>query len=329
MVPTALSREQCGASATTVVPGATPTFHWRAAHRQLSMARTVIGVKSLTARHSRDLPWNNIPTKNRRAFSGRTAAGISVSHTGSWHGPRHQRQDAERDPGQTRIRAKRSSGRHGLGPEKAIVRHSGRTSKTMFPRVCGATVAVLENSHVRVIFPPRFHRARPGRIVGGKAMGSKRQRAMSLVHPNCAGIDVGKSAHYVAVAESAAERPVRTFGSFTADLEAMSAWLRSCGVDIVAMEATGVYWIPLFDELDKAGFDVHLVDARATKQVSGRKSDVLDCQWIRQLMSFGLVKARSARRSGSAPCAPTCASAPRPPATARAACSTSRRSSPR
>ena len=122
-------------------------------------------------------------------------------------------------------------------------------------------------------------------------MGSKRrQQAMQVVHPDCAGIDVGKSAHYVAVAESASEHPVRTFGSFTDDLEAMAAWLRSCGVDIVAMEATGVYWIPLFDVLDKAGFEVHLVDARATKQVSGRKSDVLDCQWIRQLMSFGLLK---------------------------------------
>ena len=121
-------------------------------------------------------------------------------------------------------------------------------------------------------------------------MGSKRQQPMRVVHPNCAGIDVGKSSHYVAVPESAVERPVRTFGSFTEDLEAMAAWLKSCGVDVVAMEATGVYWIPLFDELDKAGFDVHLVNARATKQVSGRKSDVLDCQWIRQLMSFGLLK---------------------------------------
>lgn len=121
-------------------------------------------------------------------------------------------------------------------------------------------------------------------------MGSRRQQPMQVVHPDCAGIDVGKSAHYVAVAESASERPVRTFGSFTDDLEAMAAWLGSCGVDIVAMEATGVYWIPLYEVLDKAGFEVHLVDARATKQVSGRKSDVLDCQWIRQLMSFGLLK---------------------------------------
>ena len=123
-------------------------------------------------------------------------------------------------------------------------------------------------------------------------MGDKRrrQRALEVVHPNCAGIDVGKAAHYVAVDESVAERPVRTFGSFTDELEEMASWLLSCGVDRVAMESTGVYWIPVYDVLERAGLDVHLVDARATKQVSGRKSDVLDCQWIRQLMSYGLLK---------------------------------------
>jgi len=121
-------------------------------------------------------------------------------------------------------------------------------------------------------------------------MGRKRKQAMRVVHPNCAGIDVGKSSHYVAVDEAAAERSVRTFGSFTEDLEEMAAWLLSCGVDVVALEATGVYWIPLFEVLDRAGLEVRLVDARATKQVSGRKSDVLDCQWIRELMSFGLLK---------------------------------------
>ena len=123
-------------------------------------------------------------------------------------------------------------------------------------------------------------------------MGDKRgrQRALEVVHPNCAGIDVGKAAHYVAVDESVAERPVRAFGSFTDELEEMASWLLSCGVERVALESTGVYWIPVYDVLERAGLDVHLVDARATKQVSGRKSDVLDCQWIRQLMSYGLLK---------------------------------------
>ena len=118
----------------------------------------------------------------------------------------------------------------------------------------------------------------------------KRKETLRVVYPNCAGIDVGKSEHYVAVEASRDESPVRSFASFTEDLQAMAGWLRSCGIDVVAMEATGVYWIPVFEVLERAGLDVYLVDARATKQVSGRKSDVLDCQWIRELMSYGLLR---------------------------------------
>ena len=121
-------------------------------------------------------------------------------------------------------------------------------------------------------------------------MGRKHKQTLRVVHPHCAGIDVGKARHYVAVSEDAEGRPVRSFASFTDELHAMARWLRSCGVDTVAMEATGVYWIAPYEVLDRAGFEVHLVDARATKQVSGRKSDVLDCQWIRELMSYGLLK---------------------------------------
>ena len=121
-------------------------------------------------------------------------------------------------------------------------------------------------------------------------MRSKRQQSLRVVHPNCAGIDVGKTTHYVAVDESRDERPVQSFASLTDQLQAMVQWLKSCEVDVVAMEATGVYWIPVFEVLEREGFEVHLVDARATKQVSGRKSDVLDCQWIRELMSYGLLK---------------------------------------
>ncbi len=124
---------------------------------------------------------------------------------------------------------------------------------------------------------------------------------LQVVHPDCAGVDIGKSRHYVAVDGSRFEEPVRNFGTFTSDLEAMAEWLASCGVREVAMESTGVYWIPVFEVLDRAGFSVHLVDARATKQVSGRKSDVMDCQWIRQLMSYGLL--RSAHRVPDEVCA--------------------------
>ena len=131
-------------------------------------------------------------------------------------------------------------------------------------------------------------------------MAGKKAEPLEVVHPDCAGIDVGKRKHYVAVDPSRFEEPVRNFGSFTEDLEAMAAWLSACGVREVAMESTGVYWIPVFEVLDRAGFEVHLVNPRATKQVSGRKSDVLDCQWIRQLMSFGLL--RGAFRAPDALC---------------------------
>lgn len=122
-------------------------------------------------------------------------------------------------------------------------------------------------------------------------MGRKRrQQRLEIVHRNCAGIDLGSKSHYVAVDPSSADQPVRCFGSFTDELEAMAQWLKACGVTVVAMEATGVYWIPVFELLDRAGFEVHLVNPRAVKQVGGRKSDVLDCQWLWQLMSYGLLK---------------------------------------
>ena len=113
---------------------------------------------------------------------------------------------------------------------------------------------------------------------------------LDVVHADCAGIDIGKKDHYVAVDPERFGEPVRSFGTFTGDLQAMAGWLRECGVRTVAMEATGVYWIPPFEVLERAGFEVRLVNPRATRQVGGRKSDVLDCQWIRQLMSYGLLR---------------------------------------
>jgi len=116
----------------------------------------------------------------------------------------------------------------------------------------------------------------------------KKQR-LEIIHPRCAGIDIGSREHWVAVDPQSCEQPVRCFTTFTDDLQNLAQWLKSLGVDVVAMEATGVYWIPLYELLDSQGFDVHLVNSRATRQVSGRKSDVLDCQWIWQLMSHGLL----------------------------------------
>jgi len=106
---------------------------------------------------------------------------------------------------------------------------------------------------------------------------------------NAAGIDIGSEHHLVAVPEGRDEVSVRQFGTFTADLEALAAWLKKCGVTTVAMESTGVYWIPLFELLERHGFEVKLVDARHVKNVSGRKSDVLDCQWLQQLHTYGLL----------------------------------------
>jgi len=116
------------------------------------------------------------------------------------------------------------------------------------------------------------------------------RKGLELTHPNAAGIDIGSASHYVAVPADRDDEPVREFASFTADLHRLAEWLRDCGVDTVAMESTGVYWIPLFELLDARGFTVLLVNARHVKNVSGRKSDVLDCQWLQQLMTYGLLR---------------------------------------
>jgi transposase len=126
------------------------------------------------------------------------------------------------------------------------------------------------------------------------------RKQVELMYPNAAGIDVGASSHYVAVPAQCAEPPVRQFGPMTDDLHALAEWLLGCGVQVVAMESTGVYWIPLYEVLERRGLKVWLVDARAARNVPGRKSDVLDCQWLQRLMSFGLLSA--AHRPADAVC---------------------------
>lgn len=107
-----------------------------------------------------------------------------------------------------------------------------------------------------------------------------------------AGIDVGATSHFVAVPKNCSEQSVREFKSFTQDLISMADWLKECGVTSVAMESTGVYWIPLYELLEQRGFQMNLVDARQVKNLPGRsKTDVLDCQWIQELHSFGLLNA--------------------------------------
>lgn len=113
--------------------------------------------------------------------------------------------------------------------------------------------------------------------------------SLPQVNANAAGIDVGATSHFVAVPADRAAEPVREFAAFTGDLYRLADWLRACGIETVAMESTGVYWIPLFQVLEERGFAVKLVDARQLKRVPGRKSDVVDCQWLQQLHAFGLL----------------------------------------
>jgi transposase len=113
---------------------------------------------------------------------------------------------------------------------------------------------------------------------------------LSVVHPKAAGIDVGNEEHYVAVPPSLDPEPVRVFGCFTADLIALADWLKQCGIETVAMQSTGVYWMALYDILEERGIRVFLVNARDTKNMPGRKSDVQECQWLLKLHVYGLLK---------------------------------------
>ena len=111
-----------------------------------------------------------------------------------------------------------------------------------------------------------------------------------MFNPDTAGIDIGATEVYVAVPSERSEQPVRCFGTFTEDLLTLAQWLKSCGIRSIAMESTGVYWIPVFQILDDHGFEVCLVNARHVKNVPGRKSDVSDCQWLQYLHSVGLLR---------------------------------------
>jgi hypothetical protein len=111
---------------------------------------------------------------------------------------------------------------------------------------------------------------------------------LEVVHPHAAGIDVGNGAHYVAVPPNCDPEPVRRFEGFTADLRRLADWLQSCSVKTVAMQSTGVYWIPLYDILEERGFEVFSVNARHTKNLPGHKSDVQESQWLLKLHTYGL-----------------------------------------
>lgn len=130
---------------------------------------------------------------------------------------------------------------------------------------------------------------KPGTTEGGRIVEVRASGELQKINEHAAGIDIGSERHYVAVPPGSTEHPVREFGVFTKDLYAIADWLKDCGVEAVAMESRGVYWVPLYEALEERGFQVKLVDARKVKNVSGRKSDVLDCQWLQQLESYGLL----------------------------------------
>jgi transposase len=128
---------------------------------------------------------------------------------------------------------------------------------------------------------------------------------LDVVHPDAAGIDIGSREHYVAVGPHRDPQAVRTFGCFTEDLHRMAEWLRACGVKSVAMQSTGVYWIPVYDVLEQYGFDVWLVNAQQTRNLPGRKSDVQESQWLLKLHTYGLLR-RSFRPSAEMRAIRTC-----------------------
>ena len=119
---------------------------------------------------------------------------------------------------------------------------------------------------------------------------TKQPEPLERIQPNAAGIDCGSRHHHVAVPVDRDPEPVRRFKTFTPDLYRMVDWLEACRIDTVAMEATGVYWIPIYDFLEQRGFKVVLVNARHVKNVPGRKTDVVDCQWIQELHEVGLLR---------------------------------------
>jgi transposase len=112
-------------------------------------------------------------------------------------------------------------------------------------------------------------------------------KALDVVHPDSAGIDIGGREHWVAISPEKDEQPVRCFECFTSDLEQMADWLAARGVRSIAMQSTGVYWMPVLEILQQRGMEVFLVNARHTKNLPGRKSDIAECQWLLKLTPSG------------------------------------------
>ena len=114
---------------------------------------------------------------------------------------------------------------------------------------------------------------------------------LPVINPRAAGMDIGSRFHVVAVPSALSDQPIQTFQAFTADLKRMADWLVGVGIKSVVMESTGVYWVPVFEVLENAGLDVIVANARETRSVPGRKSDINDAQWLQRLHACGLLRA--------------------------------------
>lgn len=115
--------------------------------------------------------------------------------------------------------------------------------------------------------------------------------SIQVINPDSAGIDIGSASHFVAVPAGRDTEIVKEFDCYTPDIHKMIGWLKKCNIKTVVMESTGTYWIPVYEMLEQAGFEVNLVDAHHVKNIRGRKSDVIDCQWLQQLHAHGLLMA--------------------------------------
>jgi transposase len=129
-----------------------------------------------------------------------------------------------------------------------------------------------------------------------KKKNRKRRKAVNLdvlkqIRPNAAGIDIGDEDIWASVPEDRDQEPVKCFGTFTRDLHELVHWLIQCGIETVAMESTGIYWIPLFEMLESNRIEVYLVNPNHVKNIAGKKDDIEDCQWLRQLHTYGLLRA--------------------------------------
>ena len=163
-----------------------------------------------------------------------------------------------------------------------------------------------DKDNVKLTKPQKQHKqqrkaARRSEPAGWHSMNRKQRREMmrkiqaedlslQIVHPDAAGIDIGNESHYVAVPPGRDSAPLRCFGCSTAELRQMADWLKQCGIRTVALQSTGVYWIAIYDILEAAGLEVYLVNARDTKSLPGRKSDVQESQWLMKLHTYGLLR---------------------------------------